>query len=107
MNGDPSSWSVTGSDLGDFIAAFRHIADLAHAFTGATIKVDWSPSADPDNASAVQYQDLYPGDLYVDVVVSISIPVLVSIRTTPSFLRRAFRSLQQPSLRLRTISPWD
>jgi hypothetical protein len=68
MNGDLSSWSVTGSDLGDFIAAFRHIANLAHAFTGATIKVDWSPSADPDNASAVQYQDLYPGDQYVDVI---------------------------------------
>jgi len=50
----------------DFVAAFRHIATLAHDFQGATIKVVWNPNV--STGSAVPVTALYPGNAYVDVI---------------------------------------
>jgi hypothetical protein len=65
MNGDWYPWSVTGANSAKFVAAFRHIADLAHAFPGAKIQVVWSLNV---GASPVPPVQVYPGNKYVDVV---------------------------------------
>ena len=65
MNGNWFPWSVTSSNAADFVAAFQHIANLAHAFSGATIQVVWNPNV---GASAVPPAQIYPGNQYVDVV---------------------------------------
>lgn len=68
MNGDWYPWAVTNANAADFVAAFRHIADLAHNYQGASITVVWNPNVgDPANAN-VPISNYYPGDSYVDVI---------------------------------------
>ena len=64
MNGDWYPWSVTSANAADFVAAFRRIADLAHNFPGATIKVIWNPAF----RGFVDYNSIYPADQYVDMI---------------------------------------
>ncbi|HTI81371.1 MAG TPA: glycosyl hydrolase [Acetobacteraceae bacterium] len=56
-------WSVTPSNQADFVAAFDHIAALAHSFSGATIKVIWEP-----NGGAPYNSGMYPGNQAVDII---------------------------------------
>jgi hypothetical protein len=65
MNGTWFSWSVTSSNAADYVAAFQHIATLAHDFSGAKISVVWSPNV---GATAVPWSQTYPGNSSVDVV---------------------------------------
>src|SRR5271166_2240960 len=64
MNGNWYPWSVTSSDAADFVAAFQHIASLAHNFAGASIKVVWNPAY----SGFVNYNSIYPGNQAVDVI---------------------------------------
>ncbi len=66
MNGTWQPWAVTQANLQDFIAAFQHIADLAHSFTGMSIKVDWNPNVANVGQFPVEAAAMYPGDQYVD-----------------------------------------
>ena len=68
MNGTWEAWSVTSQNASDFVAAFQHIANLAHSFSGATIKVSWNPNAATPGQFPVDATSLYPGDQYVDIV---------------------------------------
>ncbi|MGE3623295.1 MAG: glycosyl hydrolase [Bdellovibrionales bacterium] len=65
MNGNWYDWGVTQSNAADFAAAFRRIAQLAKAFTGADITVVWNPNV---GQSATAIQNFYPGDAYVDII---------------------------------------
>lgn len=56
-------WSVTSSNQADYVAAFDHIAALAHSFSGATIKVIWEP-----NGGAPYNAGMYPGNQAVDII---------------------------------------
>jgi hypothetical protein len=56
-------WSVTSSNEADYVAAFDHIAALAHSFSGATIKVIWEP-----NGGAPYNSGMYPGSQAVDII---------------------------------------
>jgi hypothetical protein len=66
MNGNWEPWSVNSSNAQDFIAAFQHIANLAHSYIGMTIRVDWNPNAANVGQFPVEAQNLYPGNQYVD-----------------------------------------
>ena len=68
MNGDWYSWGVTNSNATNFVAAFQHIADLAHNFSGAQIKVVWNPNVGDPSNMGVPVTSYYPGDKYVDIV---------------------------------------
>jgi hypothetical protein len=63
MNGTWYPWSVNPGNAADFKAAFAHIADLAHHFSGALISVVWNPGY---VTSSTSYMSIYPGDQYVD-----------------------------------------
>ncbi len=64
MNGTWQNWSVTSANAQDFIAAFQHIAALAHGFSGANIQVVWNPN----QGGSLALQDFYPGNASVDVI---------------------------------------
>lgn len=66
MNGNWYAWSVTSANAADFVAAFQHIATLAHNFSGAKITVVWTPSVPIVGAAAAS--SYYPGDAYVDAI---------------------------------------
>jgi hypothetical protein len=65
MNGNWEPWSVTSANASDYVAAFQHIAALAHSFTSASIQVVWNPNA---GSSSIVTSDLYPGNASVDIV---------------------------------------
>jgi hypothetical protein len=65
MNGTWDPWSVTAADAADYIAAFQHIAALAHAFSGALIDVVWNSNV---GSTPVPYAQLYPGNTAVDII---------------------------------------
>lgn len=71
QNGNWYGWRVCSEATKHaYIAAWRHVADLAHAYAaqhGMTIKTVWSPIASFSNYGIAE-QDSYPGDEYVDVV---------------------------------------
>jgi parallel beta-helix repeat protein len=65
FNGTWDPWSVSSSNAADFVAAFQHIAGLAHAFKGALIGVIWNPNV---GATPMPMAQLYPGNTAVDVI---------------------------------------
>ncbi len=68
MNGSWSPWFEDDDrqTQADFVAAFRHVADLVHGVSGATVKVVWNPNVTYSDSTSPT--DLYPGDKYVDVI---------------------------------------
>jgi hypothetical protein len=66
MNGDWYPWSVTPSNAAGFAAAFRRIADHAHAYSGAIVKTVWNPGYIPGGGT--DFTTFYPGDNYVDFI---------------------------------------
>ncbi len=69
MNGSFMAW-YAGADAqtrSDWVAAFRHIADVLHAAPGASVKVIWNPCVTNWNGD-LDVKTLYPGDKYVDVI---------------------------------------
>jgi hypothetical protein len=66
MNGNWMDWSVTAANATDFVAAFQHIASLAHSFSGATVEVVWSPNEGA--YSSVPISSYYPGNSAVDII---------------------------------------
>lgn len=71
QNGNWYGWRVRSEATRTaYIAAWRHVADLAHAYAnahGMTIETMWSPSASYANYG-VSEESSYPGDAYVDIV---------------------------------------
>lgn len=71
QNGNWYGWQVRSEAARvAYIAAWRHVADLAHAYAdanGMTIETMWSPSASYANYG-VSEESSYPGDSYVDIV---------------------------------------
>lgn len=65
FNGTWQPWSVTSANNANYIAAFQHMAALAHAFANATIRVVWNPNV--GNNGAVATASSYPGDVAVDI----------------------------------------
>lgn len=69
MNVPQMAW-YAGDDAqtrADWVAAFRHIADVLHTAPGANVKVIWNPNVQSWNGT-MDVKTLYPGDSYVDVV---------------------------------------
>jgi hypothetical protein len=64
MNGTWMNWSVTAANAADFVAAFRRIADLAHRFPRARIRVVFNPNT----GGTVPLADYYPGNAAVDAI---------------------------------------
>jgi hypothetical protein len=69
MNGWWAPWcaSVNGNTAPEFIAAWRHIVDIARAEGATNIRWIWSPNVDNDGLG-VPFASVYPGDAYVDWV---------------------------------------
>jgi hypothetical protein len=69
MNGWWASWCAyaNGNSPKDFIAAWRHIVDLAREAGATNIRWVWAPNVDNDGLG-VPFDQLYPGDDYVDWV---------------------------------------
>lgn len=71
QNGNWYGWRVRNeATRAAYIAAWRHVADVAHAYAAAnamTIETIWSPSASYANFG-VPEESSYPGDAYVDIV---------------------------------------
>jgi beta-mannanase len=68
MNGswEPYSYLSNSSQTStNFIAAWRHMHDLAVAARATNVTWVWCPNVDMNN-SFTPYGDLYPGDSYVD-----------------------------------------
>ena len=64
MNGNWMNWSITQANAADFVAAFQHIATLAHNFSGASIKVMFNPNT----GGTVPLANYYPGNAAVDAI---------------------------------------
>lgn len=82
MNGNWMDWSLTSANAADFVAAFQHIAALAHSFTGATVKVVWSPNEGA--YSSVPISSYYPGDQAVDIIGIDTYGAPIDSDSTPS-----------------------
>jgi beta-mannanase len=69
MNGWWAPWcaSVNGNSAAEFLAAWRHIVDIARAKGATNIRWIWAPNVDNDGLG-VPFAELYPGDDYVDWV---------------------------------------
>lgn len=69
MNGWWAPWCAyaNGNSPREFVAAWRHIVDLADDAGATNIRWVWSPNVDNDDLG-VPFADLYPGDRYVDWV---------------------------------------
>jgi Glycosyl hydrolase family 26 len=68
MNGSWSSWSarVNGNSATLFVAAWRHIVDLARDEGATNVRWLWSPNVTDERYTP--YAEVYPGDDYVDWV---------------------------------------
>ena len=71
MNSGSQAWYAGGDSqtAANYVAAFQHIADVLHEAgqaDGANVQVVWSPNV--QNWNAVDVNQLYPGDNYVDVI---------------------------------------
>lgn len=68
MNGDWHVWSTgfNGNGPGDYVAAHRHVVDVARAAGGTNIKWVFNPIVSYDGSTPLT--QLYPGDSYVDWV---------------------------------------
>ena len=68
MDGGWEPWYATNAsaNAAAFKAAFAHVATIARAITGITVKTVWCPAI--VNWTAVDLTTTYPGDAYVDVV---------------------------------------
>ena len=69
MNGTFMPW-YAGDDAAtraDWVAAFRHIADVLHSATDASVKIIWNPTLQNWNGD-LDVLSLYPGNKYVDVI---------------------------------------
>lgn len=69
MNGWWASWCAfaNGNSPKEFVAAWRHIVELARDAGATNIRWVWSPNVDNDGLG-VPFVELYPGDDYVDWV---------------------------------------
>jgi hypothetical protein len=71
QNGNWYGWRVRNeATRAAYVAAWRHVADLAHAYGAANamvIETVWSPSASYANYGLGE-EASYPGDAYVDIV---------------------------------------
>ena len=71
QNGNWYGWRVRSeATRAAYIAAWQHVADLAHSYAAANamvIETVWSPSASYANYG-VGEESSYPGDAYVDIV---------------------------------------
>lgn len=67
MNGtwEPYSPGNNGNTAADFVAAWRHMHDLAVAAGATNVTWVWAPNVDP-TGKFTPYSQLYPGDTYVD-----------------------------------------
>lgn len=68
MNGLWNAWSpgVNGNTAAGFVAAWRHMVDIANAEGATNIRWVWCPNIDNGNSRYTSYASLYPGDAYVD-----------------------------------------
>jgi len=69
MNGWWASWCAfaNGNTEAQFVAAWRHIVDLAREAGATNIRWVWSPNVDNDGLGT-PFTDLFPGDDYIDWV---------------------------------------
>lgn len=67
MNGnwEPYSPGQNGNTAADFVAAWRHIHDLAETAGANNVTWVWAPNVDP-TGKFTAYAQLYPGAAYVD-----------------------------------------
>jgi len=69
MNGWWAPWCAfaNGNSPREFVAAWRHIVDLARAAGATNIRWVWSPNVDNDGLGT-PFAEVFPGDDYVDWV---------------------------------------
>jgi hypothetical protein len=70
MNGPWTSWSpgLNGNSSNDFVAAWRHIVDIAREEGAVNIRWIWAPNIDDGDSRYTPYSKIFPGDDYVDWV---------------------------------------
>jgi len=70
MNGQWTSWSpgLNGNTAPEFVTAWRHVIEITRAEGAANVRWIWCPNIDDGNPSFTPYEQLYPGDDYVDWV---------------------------------------
>ena len=70
MNGPWSAWGygVNGNTAAQYVAAWRHIVDIANTEGATNIRWVWCPNEDDGDPRYASYVSLYPGDAYVDWV---------------------------------------
>ena len=83
MNGNWMPWSVTSANAADFVAAFQHIAALAHSSTTASVQVVWSPN-EGNYDPGVPVSSYYPGNNSVDIIAIDTYALPVDSDSTPS-----------------------
>ena len=68
MNGDWYPWSerVNGNSAGDYAAAWRHVHGVVTAAGATNVTWVWAPNV--PYSGSLPFDELYPGDAYVDVV---------------------------------------
>jgi hypothetical protein len=67
MNGswEPYAPGQNGNTAADYVAAWRHVHDIATQSGASNISWVWCPNVDPNNMFT-PYAQLYPGDAYVN-----------------------------------------
>jgi beta-mannanase len=66
MNADWYSWSagVNGNTSAEYVAAWRHVVDIFRQEGATNVRWVWSPSVSLEGGTP--FEELYPGDDYVD-----------------------------------------
>ena len=66
MNGDWIPWGVQANTPRDYTRAWRHLVKVFRAQGAKNVRWVWSPNVDPNNIRP--FEQLYPGDRWVDWV---------------------------------------
>lgn len=68
MNGDYMPWSMgnTSESVGQWRAAFAHVADVVHSVSGIKVNTVWNPNV--GNNNKIDVRESYAGDDKVDII---------------------------------------
>lgn len=68
MNGDYMPWSMgnTSESVGQWRAAFAHVADVVHSVSGIKVNTVWNPNI--ANNNKIDVRESYAGDDKVDII---------------------------------------
>ena len=103
MNGDWNPWSpgVGGTTTSDYVAAWRHVVDVARSIGATNVEWMWNPNVALPHSTPLWR--LYPGSEYVDLI---GLDGFNWGTSRPGSRWQSFRDLFEPTVRrLRVIAP--